>query len=440
MDRRTAAAMVKGNLESYLQERGINTSRAFCCLNPDHPDRKPSMRFDRHNNKVHCFSCGASYDTFDLIGIETGYKGGELFAYTYNLYGLDVEGATPFVPSGPIKPRPIMQQAPKPEPELKKYDFTAIIEAAHQDKRGEAYYKSRGLSEEIINRYKLGYTDTYNKLLTDMPELQSRSPKQHLYRYVLPYWDNDRKCHYFIVEIINRAAADQYNGKYNKMRKYIDVDGTEYQNPAHIFNERYLKENPPPCVYVCEGLYDALSYEEAGAPALAFIGIGEGRFLKLCEKHRPNTHFVITLDNDGAGKAATNRVTAGLKALGISYTIANPAGQYKDANEALQADREGFIAAARAAMKEIRQEPPLQAKGETMQEEDQQEKRTGGEVVPKAYSEYQHNIKASEALRAEILKGLASGESHAVILEKAIRCIGLMTHDKVFAQQAASML
>ena len=376
MDRRTAAAMVKGNLESYLQERGINTSRAFCCLNPDHPDRKPSMRLDRHNNKVHCFSCGASYDTFDLIGIETGYKGGELFAYTYNLYGLDVEGATPFVPSGPIKPRPTMQQAPKPEPELKKYDFTAIIEAAHQDKRGEAYYKSRGLSEEIINRYKLGYTDTYNKLLTDMPELQSRSRKQHLYKYVLPYLDNDGTCHYFIGEIGNRAEVDDNNGKYRKMKASLEINGTAYQHPAHIFNERYLKENPPPCVYVCEGLYDALSYEDAGAPALAFIGTADRRFLKLCEKHRPNTHFVITLDNDGAGKAATDRVTAGLKALGISYTIANPAGQYKDANEALQADREGFIAAARAAMKEIRQEPPLQAKGETMQEEAQQRIKT----------------------------------------------------------------
>ena len=91
-------------------------------------------------------------------------------------------------------------------------------------------------------------------------------------------------------------------------------------------------------------------------------------------------------------------------------------------------------------MKEIRQEPPLQAKGETMQEEDQQEKRTGGEVVPKAYSDYQHNIKTSEALRAEILKGLASGESHAVILEKAIRCIGIMTNDDAFTKQAANML
>ena len=62
------------------------------------------------------------------------------------------------------------------------------------------------------------------------------------------------------------------------------------------------------------------------------------------------------------------------------------------------------------------------------------------EMALEAYKGYQHNIKASEALRAEILKGLASGESQAVILEKAIRCIGLMTHDKVFAAQAANML
>ena len=397
MDRNTAAAMVKGNLESYLQERGINTNRAFLCLNPEHSDNHPSMRFDRHKKQAHCFSCGASYDTFDLIGIETGYKGGELFSYTYGLYGLDVDGVKPFVPSGPMKPRPLKLQAPKPDPELKSYDFTAIIEAAHQDKRGEAYYKSRGLSDEIISRYKLGYTDTYNELLKDMPELQSESRKQNQYGYVLPYLNNDGTCNYFIAEIRDRAAADDYNGKYRKMKASLEINGTEYQHPAHIFNERYIKENPPACVYVCEGLYDALSYEEAGAPAVAFIGTADRRFLKLCEKYKPNTHFIITLDNDGAGKTATDRVTAGLEALGIRYTVANPAGQYKDANEALQADRKGFIAAAREAMKAAQHEaPPLQAKGETMQEEapqhtkmlqaadEQKEKRAGdnmGDVI-----------------------------------------------------------
>lgn len=62
------------------------------------------------------------------------------------------------------------------------------------------------------------------------------------------------------------------------------------------------------------------------------------------------------------------------------------------------------------------------------------------EMALEAHKAYQHNIKTSEALRAEILKGLASGENHAVILEKAIRCIGCMTDDKVFAAQGAKML
>ena len=62
------------------------------------------------------------------------------------------------------------------------------------------------------------------------------------------------------------------------------------------------------------------------------------------------------------------------------------------------------------------------------------------EMALEAHKAYQHNIKTSEALRAEILKGLASGESHTVILDKAIRCIGLMTNDDAFTKQAASML
>ena len=76
------------------------------------------------------------------------------------------------------------------------------------------------------------------------------------------------------------------------------------------------------------------------------------------------------------------------------------------------------------------------AKLATQSQREQQELDRARDV----YNTYQNNIKASEALRAEILKGLAGGESHTVILEKSILCIGLMTHDKVFATQAANML
>ena len=85
------------------------------------------------------------------------------------------------------------------------------------------------------------------------------------------------------------------------------------------------------------------------------------------------------------------------------------------------------------------QEPPVAEQAASLAAQSQQERKKL-ERARQAYSEYQHNIKTSEALRAEILKGLASGESHAVILEKAIRCIGCMTDDKVFAAQSAKML
>jgi hypothetical protein len=80
--------------------------------------------------------------------------------------------------------------------------------------------------------------------------------------------------------------------------------------------------------------------------------------------------------------------------------------------------------------------PRIGEKGYTILDRDKQAR----EASFSAYAAYQQNIKISEALRAEILKGLAAGEGHTVILEKAIRCIGLMTHDTVFAQNAANML
>ena len=40
------------------------------CLNPAHNDKHPSMSFYEKNNTLHCFSCGAVYDTFDLIKID----------------------------------------------------------------------------------------------------------------------------------------------------------------------------------------------------------------------------------------------------------------------------------------------------------------------------------------------------------------------------------
>ena len=56
--------------------------------------------------------------------------------------------------------------------------------------------------------------------------------------------------------------------------------------------------------------------------------------------------------------------------------------------------------------------------------------------IQEAYRAYQDNIKRSGDLRAEILRGIKSGESTPTLLLKAVECISNMTGDKLFYTQA----
>ena len=54
------------------------------------------------------------------------------------------------------------------------------------------------------------------------------------------------------------------------------------------------------------------------------------------------------------------------------------------------------------------------------------------DLFKKIINEFQSNIKKSETLRAEILKGQLAGESTDMLFIKAVECISLMTGDTAF--------
>lgn len=346
MDRENARITVKGYLESYLQSKGISTRKPFCCLNPDHPDTKPSMSYDRRRNKCHCFSCGADYDVIDLIKIDYGLSDDKsAFEQAYEMYGISVESPDRLAQARKaFSDKESVQNQPKTgqtiedlEEPAAVYDFKETVEMAHQELLANAgalaYLETRGISAATIEKYKLGYDNQgYNHLLKAHPQMQSKGKKQHLYKYVLPYINPDGTCNYFLTEIIDRTQIDDYNGKYRK------ISGIK----AYIFNEHYLKENTPEVIFICEGYYDALSVEEAGGRAIAFVGTAHRRFLSLCKKYSPKTRFIICLDNDEAGLRAVNAVCEGLNALNIPYEV-RAAVNGKDANESLVNDRQQFI-------------------------------------------------------------------------------------------------
>lgn len=95
MDRQTAKSILLASLPQYLAQKGIQVNRNFLCLNPEHNDHTPSMTYNRHRNKCHCFACGADADIFDLIEWDYGASGfAEAFRIGCDLFGLDVGDQT----------------------------------------------------------------------------------------------------------------------------------------------------------------------------------------------------------------------------------------------------------------------------------------------------------------------------------------------------------
>lgn len=353
MNRDQAKEYAKQELGRYLSLRGINTKKPFKCLNPAHTDRKPSMSYNAKKDYVHCFSCDATYDIFDVIGLEYGLTDDkDKFNKTYEELGITIDepqrtgqkvgqnvGKMSAGKAGVINWEKVKEKtgAEDQEPEM---DFREEAEAAHEEllknDRALAYFTGRGYSLELIKKKKLGYhSKGYNDLVKKYPQCQSKSQKEGLYRFVYPNYEQE-KCTYLTTEIIDRTQIDDYNGKYRKM------SGRKFR----LYNEALIREaQAGDTIFICEGIPDALSIEMAGGLAIALGGTSYNRLKMLCEEVRPKCSFVICLDNDQPGQDAAARLAEVLREQGLSYRIRErktAEGAPKDANEELLKDRAGL--------------------------------------------------------------------------------------------------
>lgn len=194
------------------------------------------------------------------------------------------------------------------EQKEKVQDFTYLIEALHEFIARTDYYKRRGL-KKTIEKYKLGYSVIgLNYLAGKIPNLKpakdtERQAFYSCYKFILPIWDSDGTCRYFISRRDDEEAS-KYKEKYRKdAPKTYNLAGL----PARIFNDRYLtSDNPPSRLFIVEGIFDALSLEEEGYNAIALNSVANfSKFLELCKANKSkleDTEFVLIPDNDDAGR------------------------------------------------------------------------------------------------------------------------------------------
>lgn len=111
MTREDARQLARERLPEVLDlvVPGFKAGRAFQCLNPNHEDRNPSMRYLARSNTVRCFSCGWHGDVFDVVGAVYGLDGGERFAKAYGMLGIETRGG--FIRTATARPV-VPQHAP----------------------------------------------------------------------------------------------------------------------------------------------------------------------------------------------------------------------------------------------------------------------------------------------------------------------------------------
>jgi len=338
----------------------VNGETSYICPLCGHGAHGDGLTYDPQSadrNGLHCFGCQFSGDIIDLYQQRYSTDYNEALQELAASIGIVIEDAHERTDgqraaqktTGDKKPAQTAGSAgsgtgdTRPAENL---DFTAEAERAHAEllatPEALEHFTRRGLSLDTIKRYRLGYdAKGYNHFLSGHPQKQTKA-KAWAYKYMLPFIDEAGKVPYFAAEIEDRAQIDDYNPKYRNLKEVA----------APVFNQRYITGNDTPeAVFLCEGVFDALSAEEAGGKAIAFIGTGTKRFIDLLEQRRPETVFILATDTDGAGRKASERLKEDLDRLGLQY-IEKPSPGGKDYNQYLQEDPQSFRKFIQDAQKE----------------------------------------------------------------------------------------
>lgn len=285
-----------------LEEQGEIENRGngyYTCPFCGSGDKKNyTAAFHISGTRFNCFSCGEHGDIFDLV------------AYMEDLpddwkkhYNRAVKIMRPYL-DGSIEPK--KQDAVSVPKETKAEDYTDYLQQCHANVANTDYFRQRGLSTDTINRFQLGYDE--HKNLVTIP--YNPDCKGYVHRVL---WDSDNKYCKFGNELFNIQALHS-DGKY---------------------------------LFITEGQIDSMSFEEIGLHAIGLGGVNEiSKLVQQLKEYPCDKTLVLALDNDKAGRRATGKLIEAIADEEINqHYIVNSRlyGKYKDANEYLVADKEGFI-------------------------------------------------------------------------------------------------
>ena len=215
---------------------------------------------------VHCFTCGYTAPLTSFISNCFGYKDGGIFGNKWikAQYNTGLTVKTRKVELN-LSRQPITRgELPNvPEEVLQGYRFTVN------------YMYSRGLTDDIIEQFDIGYDRKDDCVTIPVPNLKGE------------------------VKWLQRRSII---GK----RYYIPsgINKTDYLLGASEVLRLKLYKQP---VYIVESPFNMLTLWKLGLPAICIFGTGGGNQYKMLNK-LPIRHYIIALDPDEAGKKGSRKL------------------------------------------------------------------------------------------------------------------------------------
>ena len=268
-----------------------------------------------------CYGCNTTYDIFNLYAIDHGLDINADFnrikqelAIKYNI---DYRTSS----SEEAETRTNKNEHKKES----KLDYSSYYKTCKKDLKETDYFLKRGLSEEVIEKYNLGYDKKTGYV-------------------VLPV----SKSFYMLRD--TKELTDEERQK-QKRPKHNILKGANKE----IFNLDILKDADfKSVVFVVESILDALSIETVrpGTKTIALNGTAKEKLIDELEDIDFKGFIVLALDNDEnlSGQKASRDLKEDLEKIGLRVKVINELGKpkeeiykgYKDLNEFLVNDLEAL--------------------------------------------------------------------------------------------------
>lgn len=323
----------------YVALKRKGNSHSACC--PFHHEKTPSFHVSREKQMYHCFGCGVGGNVFTFLMEHENFTFPEALEALAERAGVDLPKQEM---SAEAKRQADTRTRMKDMNKLAAGYFHYMLKTERGEKAME-YLKGRGLSDETIVKFGLGFSDVYSddlyKYIRNKGYKDEELNESGLVKYDEKYGFSDRfwnRVMFPIIDTNNRVIG--FGGRVlgDGKPKYVNSPDTMvFDKSRNLYGLNLAKRSKRQGIIFCEGYMDVISMHQAGFDnAVASLGtaltVGQVNLIK-----RFTDKAYLAYDSDEAGTKAA------LRALEIMREFEMPARvislkPYKDPDELIQAE------------------------------------------------------------------------------------------------------